>query len=82
MRLDFWEQLMVDEGLARERGTALMFIGLAVWVVGMLVLFFLPAAAKLGRHATVLAVIGGCAVLGANLMVSGFVKRSHTGSAE
>jgi len=73
---------MADEELARERGTALMFVGLAVWVVGLLVLFFLPAAVKLGRHLPFLSVIGVSAVLGTILMISGFVKRSHAGAAE
>ncbi len=73
---------MADEELSRERGTALVFIGLAVWVVGLLVLFFLPAAVKLGRQTIFLGVIGIFGVLGAILMLSGFMKRSHAGAAE
>ena len=34
----------------RETGTSLMFIGLAFWVVSLLVLFFLPAGIKVGHH--------------------------------
>ena len=49
-----------------ETGSTLMFIGLALWVVALLVVFFLPAAIKIGHHGTfawllsilVLAVVG------------------------
>ena len=45
----------------RETGASLMFIALAVWVAGLLVLFFLPAGMKMGRETMFYAVIAGLA---------------------
>ena len=59
----------------QEAGASLMFAGLAVWVAGLLVLFFLPAAVRIGyqgRFAAILAVLG---VLGAALMARGWWMR-------
>jgi phosphatidylserine synthase len=66
---------MVDAEQKRETGSSLMFIGLAVWVGGLLVLFFLPAAVGIGyqgNFATILIVLGA---LGAVLMASGWWMR-------
>jgi hypothetical protein len=59
----------------RETGASLMFIGLAVWVAGLLVLFFLPAGMKMGRETMFFAVIAGLAMLGALLMILGYIMR-------
>jgi hypothetical protein len=59
----------------RETGASLMFIALAVWVAGLLVLFFLPAGMKMGRETMFYAVIAGLAALGAVLMVLGWMMR-------
>ncbi|MGO9125495.1 MAG: hypothetical protein ACLP6G_11470 [Terriglobales bacterium] len=72
---------MVDAEEKRETGGSLMFAGLAIWVVGLLVLFFLPAAMRIGhegRFATIL--IAVLAVMGATLMAGGWWMRR--GSSE
>lgn len=56
----------------RENGTSLMFIGLAVWVVSLLVLFFLPAGLKVGHHFTFFTIFFGLVGMGAVLMISGY----------
>jgi uncharacterized membrane protein YqjE len=66
---------MVDAEEKRETGGSLMFAGLAVWVTGLLVVFFLPAAVRIGyqgNFAKILAVLG---VLGAALMAGGWWMR-------
>ena len=59
----------------RETGASLMFIGLAVWVAGLLVLFFLPAGMKMGRENMFFAVIAALGFLGALLMILGYMMR-------
>ena len=59
----------------RETGASLMFVALAVWVAGLLVLFFLPAGMKMGRETMFYAVIAGLAALGAVLMLLGWMMR-------
>lgn len=56
----------------RETGASLMFIGLAVWVVSLLVLFFLPAGIKVGHHLSFFAIFLGLVGIGAVLMISGY----------
>lgn len=73
---------MADAEEKRETGTSLMFIGLAIWVVDLLVVFFLPSAMRLGRHETFISIIVALALLGLILMVSGYVKRSRAGEEE
>ena len=66
---------MADTEARRETGGSLMFVGLSVWVAGLLVLFFLPAATRIGyqgRFALILAVLG---MLGAALMAYGWWMR-------
>ena len=58
-----------------ETGGSLMFIGLAVWVADLLVVFFLPAGMKMGRETMFLSVIVALALLGALLMVVGYMMR-------
>jgi hypothetical protein len=69
---------MEDVAEKRELGVSLMFIGLAVWVAGLLVVFYLPAAAKIGRHATFVSIIAVLAGAGLTLMVTGYVLRGRT----
>ena len=65
----------------RESGTSLMFMGVAVWVADLLVIFFLPAGAKLGRQGLFLGIIVGIGLLGLLLMVVGY-SRSYYGGPE
>jgi hypothetical protein len=67
---------MVNAEEKRETGASLMFAGLAVWVAGLLVLFFLPAAMRIGhegRFAIMLIALLG--VMGAVLMAGGWWMR-------
>ena len=72
---------MVDNALERreqarhEMGGSLMFIGLAVWVAGLLVVFLLPPGMKLGRETMFFAIISALGALGLVLMVCGYFMR-------
>jgi phosphatidylserine synthase len=59
----------------RETGTSLMFIGLAICVAGLLVLFFLPAAVRFGQQATFDRIIAVLGVIGVLLIVRGWWMR-------
>jgi hypothetical protein len=52
----------------RESGTSLMFMGVALWVSDLLVVFFLPAGAKLG--------VGAVGLL---FLVAGYRRRFYAG---
>jgi Na+-driven multidrug efflux pump len=59
----------------RETGASLIFLGLAVWVVDFLVVFFLPSGIKLGRYGTFLGIIIAMGVLGLVLLIIGYKAR-------
>jgi phosphatidylserine synthase len=61
-----------------EKGTSLMFIGLAVWVGGLLVLFYLPAGIRLGQKGAFVAILAALGILGAGLMAKGWMLRRGT----
>jgi uncharacterized membrane protein len=69
---------MADIEEKRELGSSLMFIGLALWVADLLVVFYLPAAMKLGRHGMFIAIIAVLAVMGLILMMTGYGLRRKT----
>ena len=69
---------MADPEAKRETGAGLMFIGLAIWVVDLLVVFFLPAGIRLGSRATFISIILALAVLGLILMLAGYRKRGKS----
>jgi len=71
---------MPDTEEKREMGGGLMFAGLAVWVAGLLVLFYLPAAVRIGHQGRFAAILVGLAVLGAVLIARGWWMRR--GSSE
>ena len=66
---------MVDAEEKRETGSSLMFAGLAVWVAGLLVLFYMPAAARIGHQERFGAILAALAVLGSALMGRGWWMR-------
>jgi len=66
---------MVNAEDKRETGGSLMFAGLAVWVAGLLVLFFLPAAVRIGSQGKFTAILAGLGVVGAILMTRGWCMR-------
>jgi len=71
------EAAMADNEAKRESGASLMFIGLAVWVVDLLVIFFLPAGMKLGHRTTFVGIIVGLGVAGLILLMTGYLKRGR-----
>ncbi len=73
---------MADAEEKRETGASLMFIGLAVWVVDLLVVFFLPSGMRLGRQTMFISIIVVLFLVGLILMVSGYVKRGKAGTEE
>ena len=66
---------MVDSEEKRETGGSLMFAGLAVWVAGLLVLFYLPSAFRVGHQGMFALILAALGVLGAALMASGWWMR-------
>lgn len=66
---------MVEAEEKRETGGSLMFIGLAVWVAGLLVLFFLPAAVRIGYQGSFTKILAVLGLLGAALMTFGWWMR-------
>ena len=55
----------------RERGMATWFVGVAFLVADLLVIFFAPAALRVGRQNAFFAVIAALAVIGCCLMAWG-----------
>jgi len=66
---------MVDAEEKRETGGSLMFIGLAIWVAALLVVFFLPAAVRIGYQGSFTKILAVLGVLGAALMSFGWWMR-------
>jgi len=62
----------------RELGGSLMFIGLALWVADLLVVFYLPAMMKVGRHAPFVGIVAVLAVAGLTFMITGYALRRKT----
>jgi hypothetical protein len=70
---------MADVEERREKGSALMFAGLAVWVGGLLVLFYLPAAFRYGHQGAFTIILATLGALGAALMGAGWSMRRGSG---
>ena len=66
-----------QEQARHEMGGGLMFIGLALWVAGALVTFFLPAGMRLGRQEIFLVIIAVLAIVGFALMIKGYLMRGQ-----
>ena len=73
---------MVEVEEKRETGASLIFIGLALWVVGFLVVFFLPSGMKFGRETTFYAIIAALFGLGLILLIAGYIKGKKAGTEE
>jgi uncharacterized BrkB/YihY/UPF0761 family membrane protein len=69
---------MASTEALHETGGSLMFVGLALWVVDLLVIFFLPAAAKVGRHPEFLGAIVSLALIGLIAMAVGYRARQNS----
>jgi len=68
---------MADVQVRQEYGGALMFIGLALWVADLLVLFYLPASVKIGYHAAFVGIIVVMAIAGLTLVICGYTRCPH-----
>ena len=73
---------MADAEARREVGASLMFIGLVLWVADLLVVFYFPASIKIGQRGSFAAIIAIMAVVGAAMMVGGYIRHAGTGSEE
>ena len=71
---------MADVEQKRETGVSLMFIGLTMWVAGLLVLFYLPAGYRLGQQTGFAAILIVLAAAGAVLMARGWRMRRKESS--
>ena len=60
-----------------ETGSTLMFIGLALWVAALLVVFFLPAAIKIGHHGTFVCLLSILVLAGVVSMARGLRLRGR-----
>ena len=60
-----------------ETGSTLMIIGLALWVTALLVVFFLPAAIKVGHHGTFAWLLSILVLAGIALMARGLRLRGR-----
>jgi Na+-driven multidrug efflux pump len=59
----------------REQGVAISFLGLALIVAALLVVFFTPAAFRIGRQGAFIALIVALAVVGLGLVFIGRSRR-------
>ncbi len=66
---------MADAEEKQEKGGSLMFAGLAVWVAGLLVLFFFPASFRTGHQWGFEAILIVLGAVGAVLMGVGWKMR-------
>ena len=69
---------MVDLEERRETGATLMFIGVGIWIMDFLVVFFLPSASKSGTSRTFLEIIVTMGVLGLALLIVGYRMRGKS----
>lgn len=68
---------MPDMADKTETGSTLMFIGLALWVTALLVVFFLPAAVKIGHHGTFAWLLSILVLAGVGFMARGLRLRGR-----
>jgi uncharacterized membrane protein YqjE len=74
---DIGRQPVTDGAEKREQGMAMSFIGLAVLVADLLVIFFAPASFRVQQRSAFTALIIALALLGAVLVALGrWVSRS------
>ena len=63
----------------RERGMATWFVGVAFLVADLLVIFFAPAALRIGRQSVFFVIIVLLAIIGCGLMAWGRYLARRTG---
>lgn len=69
---------MADLEEKRETGATLMFIGVGIWAMDFLVLFFLPSASKSGTSRMFVDIIATMAVVGLALLIIGYRMRGKS----
>lgn len=67
---------MADLEETREMGATLMFIGVGVWAMDFLVLFFFPSAGKSSR--TFVDILATMAIVGLTLLIIGYRMRGKS----
>ena len=70
---------MMDVEEKHETGASLMFVGLGIWMMDLLVIFFLPSGIVYGHRATFLGIITTMGVLGLILLIAGYKVRGKSG---
>jgi hypothetical protein len=65
----------------REFGASLVFIGFALWVAGLLVVFYLPASMKIGHQSAFLGIIVALFACGLAAMISGYRRWTRANEA-
>jgi len=66
-----------DVEVLREKGLSLEVIGGMAWFFDFLILFFLPAGVKLGHETGFVAIMLALFLLGAALIVTGYMMRAR-----
>ena len=69
---------MADLAEKQETGATLMVIGVGIWVMDFLVVFFLPSASKSDTSRTFLEIIVTMGVLGLALLIVGYRMRGNS----
>jgi hypothetical protein len=67
---------MAAESGGSETWSALVFIGLGLWLADLLVIFFAPAAIRLGHGASFVTIIIVLAIVGLGVILLGRVRRA------
>lgn len=70
---------MIDIEARKETGASLMVLGLGIWLMDLMVLFFLPSGIVYGRRAVFLGIIGVMGMMGLVLMIAGLKVRGGSG---
>lgn len=71
---------MMDIEEKQETGASLMVLGLGIWLMDLLVLFFLPSAVVYGRRTMFLGIIATMGLLGLILLITGVKVRGWSGN--
>ena len=71
---------MMDIEEKQETGASLMVIGLGIWLMDLLVMFFLPSAVVYGHRTMFLGIITTMGLVGLILLITGVRVRGWRGS--
>lgn len=65
----------------REFGASLLFIGFALWVAALLVVFYLPAGLRIGHQSSFLGIIAALFACGLVAVISGYRRWTRANEA-